>query len=79
MTGKYTVIVSKNHNFKYYDEKKIESSKLDFQPSTQRVQMKFAEFVEKINNWKKGDDRYDVVYLKLQMHSLLTLLSMRVR
>lgn len=57
MMGKYTVILSQNHKFKYHDEKKIQSCKTDFKPTTRRVQMKFSEFVDKIKNWKKNDER----------------------
>lgn len=54
MTGKYTVIVSNDHKFKYHDEKKLKN---DFKPLTRRVQMKFEEFVDKMNNWKEGEER----------------------
>ncbi|XP_065222718.1 hypoxia-inducible factor 1-alpha inhibitor-like isoform X1 [Planococcus citri] len=55
MNGKYTVIISKDHKFKYHDEKKLKS---DFEPLTKRVQMKFEEFVDKMKNWKEGEERY---------------------
>lgn len=59
MNDKYTVIVSQNHKFKYHDEKKMATSKANFQPTTKRVKMPFSEFVDKVRNWKKGDERYN--------------------
>lgn len=61
MTGKYTVIVSQNHKFKYHDEKKIATSKTNFQPTTKRIQMPFNDFVVKVRNWKKGDERFEII------------------
>lgn len=51
-----TVMESKNHNFKYYDQKKI-APDMTFKPISRPSPMKFSEFAEKITNWKKGDSR----------------------
>lgn len=56
MTGKYTVILSSNHKFKYHDEKKTQACP-NFTPNTRRVQMKFSEFSERIKSWKKNEER----------------------
>lgn len=50
-------MVSKNHIFKYYDQKKITPS-MKFEPISQPSPMTFSEFDDKIKNWKKGDSRY---------------------
>nr|CAD7588920.1 unnamed protein product [Timema genevievae] len=52
--GDYTVFLSRNHKFKYYDEKK---STHDFSPPTRRVDMKLAEFARRVRNWRRGDER----------------------
>jgi hypoxia-inducible factor 1-alpha inhibitor (HIF hydroxylase) len=54
--GDFTVYVSDNHKFMYYDEKKFVKRK-DFTPPTGRQDMKFAEFVERLRNLKPGDNR----------------------
>lgn len=63
--GDFTVFVSRNHIFKYYDEKKItrplangEIYKVDFVPPTTRRDMKISEFITKLKQWKRGDDLY---------------------
>lgn len=56
LTGKCTVILSNNHKFKYYDEKKIHGCP-NFTPNTKRVQMKFSEFSQRISNWKNNEER----------------------
>lgn len=33
------------------------TSKANFQPTTKRVKMPFSEFVDKVRNWKKGEER----------------------
>lgn len=58
----YTVFVSRNHKFKYYDEKKIakngETSKgVEFTPPTKKVDMKLPEFIKRLREWKRGDER----------------------
>lgn len=59
--GDYTVYVSRNHKFKYYDDKKIDKNgrvdDTDFVEPTKRVNMKLFEFVKRIRDWKKGDER----------------------
>lgn len=57
MTGKYTVIISDDHNFKYHDDKKLQAYKKDFVPHTKRVQMKLSEFIDKIKQWREGEQR----------------------
>lgn len=53
-----TVIVSKNHVFKYFDEKAITPAiKEKFIPPTRKVSMKIEEFSKKLKQWKQGDDR----------------------
>lgn len=58
-SGTYTVITSKNHKFKYYDEKKVSSSTPNFFPATKRSQMEFSEFVRRMKTWRKGEERFD--------------------
>jgi len=50
------VMVSENHDFKYYDPKKI-TPNMTFKPISRPSPMKFSEFVDKLTNWKKGDSR----------------------
>ena len=57
MPGNYTVILSDDHRFMYYDEKKLETFP-DFTPTTRRVQMKFSEFAEKVRSWKQNEERF---------------------
>lgn len=52
----YNVMVSKNHTFKYYDQKKV-TPEIVFKPVCQPCSMTFSEFAEKITKWKKGDPR----------------------
>lgn len=52
------VIISRNHNFKYFDFNKVTPDELaDFKPSTKRVNMKISDFAKRIRDWKKGDPR----------------------
>lgn len=53
----YNVFVSRNHKFKYYDEKKANKYGADFMPPTKKVDMKMAEFLKRLREWKRGDDR----------------------
>ncbi|KAF5300707.1 hypothetical protein FQA39_LY11069 [Lamprigera yunnana] len=56
--GEFTVFFSKNHNFKYYDDKKVgQKSNDDFVPPTRKLDMKLPEFIKRLREWKKGDDR----------------------
>lgn len=50
------VMVSKNHEFKYYDQKKI-TPDINFDPISRPSPMVFSEFAEKLTKWKKGDTR----------------------
>lgn len=52
----FTVFLSRNHKFKYYDDKKVTSSE-DFKPPTKKLDMKLPEFIKRLKEWKKGDDR----------------------
>ena len=53
-----TVILSRNHKFKYFDNNKVSGDiKLDFKPPTKRVNMKITEFARRLREWKKGDMR----------------------
>lgn len=59
----YTVFSSRNHKFKYYDEKKIAnkngegSSAVEFTPPTRKMEMKLPEFIKRLREWKRGDER----------------------
>lgn len=61
--GDYTVFISHNHKFKYYDERKIakpggeQSTGIEFTPPMKKCDMKLSEFMKKLREWKKGDDR----------------------
>jgi len=50
------VMVSKNHEFKYYDQNKI-ASNITFKPICRPCPMTFSKFADEITNWKKGDSR----------------------
>uniref|UniRef100_A0A1B6C8Y2 Hypoxia-inducible factor 1-alpha inhibitor n=1 Tax=Clastoptera arizonana TaxID=38151 RepID=A0A1B6C8Y2_9HEMI len=53
-----SVLISKNHKFKYFDLHKLASHNLgDFKPPIKRVNMKISEFSKKLRDWKKGDPR----------------------
>jgi hypoxia-inducible factor 1-alpha inhibitor (HIF hydroxylase) len=59
----HTVFVSKNHKFKYYDEKKIynkttNTKGVEFSPPTKKVEMRIEDFMKKVKEFKKGDERY---------------------
>jgi hypoxia-inducible factor 1-alpha inhibitor (HIF hydroxylase) len=56
--GDFTVYFSRNHVFKYYDDKKLKEFAIDFTAPTRRVDMKFPEFVRYVKQWKHGDERY---------------------
>lgn len=63
--GDYTVYLSRNHKFKYYDEKKvakinngdITGKSIEFVQPTKKVDMKLPEFIKRLKEWKRGDDR----------------------
>lgn len=57
----HTVYISKSHKFKYFDDKKILNKSnpkgIEFNPPTKRTEMKISEFVKKLQDWKRGDER----------------------
>lgn len=59
----YTVYKSKNHIFKYYDDKKIEDRTnpdgrgVEFTPPTEKLAMKITDFMRLLREWQPGDDR----------------------
>lgn len=57
----HTVFVSRNHKFKYFDDKKIRTKGnlrgVEFNPPTKRTEMKVTEFMKKLKDWKRGDER----------------------
>ncbi|XP_022915704.1 hypoxia-inducible factor 1-alpha inhibitor-like isoform X2 [Onthophagus taurus] len=59
----YTVYLSRNHKFKYFDEKKVQKLNgdigkgIDFMQPTKKVDMKLSEFIRRLKEWKRGDDR----------------------
>lgn len=62
----YTVFASRNHKFKYYDEKKIANRNsntetnrgIAFTPPTKKLDMKLTEFIKRLREWKKGEERF---------------------
>lgn len=55
---KCTVVLSENHNFKYYDTSKVAPQVMDsFKPSSKRVCLTISEFTKRLRDWKKGDER----------------------
>lgn len=46
--GDFSVYISENHRFLYYDEKKMSNFE-NFVPKSRRIEMKFSEFVEKMH------------------------------
>lgn len=66
--GDFTVYVSRNHKFKYFDDKKIGNGKdnrIDFTPPTKRVDMKLPEFMKRLREWKRGEERYVCLFTKM--------------
>lgn len=59
-TSNLTVIISKDHNFKYVNEKKLPQdphmSKTEL--PTRWISMSALEFQQRIKSWKEGDERY---------------------
>ncbi|BES87743.1 Hypoxia-inducible factor 1 alpha [Nesidiocoris tenuis] len=52
------VIVSKDHNFKYYDDKCVQKAvRAKFVPPHKKVTMKIGEFVDKIKEMSPGGER----------------------
>lgn len=65
--GKQTVWTSKTNRFKFWNEtiaKQIED-KIPFVPPTKQIDMSIGEFVNRIDNWKRGKDW---VYLQQQLN-----------
>lgn len=54
--GSFNVYFSKNNTFKYYDEKRANSTG-DFMRPTIMKEMKFNEFVELLRSLKDSDER----------------------
>lgn len=53
-----SVILSRNHKFKYFDTSKVSPQVLaDFKPTSKRVNLKMTEFARRLREWKKGDER----------------------
>ena len=55
--GEFSVYECDSPKFKYYDEKKGTGPK-GFKSASRRVDMKFADFVNRITNSKPGDRRW---------------------
>lgn len=59
--GGHIVYVSKNHKFKYFDDKKMLSKTnpkgIEFTPPTKVVEMKVQDFMKKLKEFKEGDER----------------------
>ncbi|XP_023231788.1 hypoxia-inducible factor 1-alpha inhibitor-like [Centruroides sculpturatus] len=55
--GSFTVYISKNHKFKYYDDTKIQEHCLDFTAPTERFDMKFVDFVKRLRKLQANDRR----------------------
>ncbi|KAF2888032.1 hypothetical protein ILUMI_18141 [Ignelater luminosus] len=63
--GDFTVFLSRNHKFKYYDEKKMAQKSqngenvkgVEFSPPTKKIDMKLPEFIKRLREWKRGDER----------------------
>lgn len=56
--GDFSVYTAHNHKFLYYDEKKMANFK-NFVPKSERMEMKFSEFVEKMHKTEEmgGEER----------------------
>lgn len=56
--GDFSVYTAENHKFLYYDEKKMSNFE-NFVPKSQRMEMKFSEFVEKMHKTEEmgGEER----------------------
>lgn len=57
----HTVFVSRNHKFKYFDDKKVLTKSnprgIEFTPPMRRIEMKITDFMKKLKDWKRGDER----------------------
>lgn len=56
--GDFSVYTAENHKFLYYDEKKMANFE-NFVPRSQRMEMKFSEFVDKMHKTEEmgGEER----------------------
>ena len=54
--GDFTVYKSSSHKFKYFDEKRAQGRD-DFTPPMSRDDMKFKEFVNKVQKWTSAEKR----------------------
>jgi len=56
--GDFSVYLAENHKFLYYDEKKMGNVE-NFVPTSRRMEMKFSEFVDKMEETEKskGEER----------------------
>ncbi|CAH1169652.1 unnamed protein product [Phaedon cochleariae] len=66
----YTVYLSRNHKFKYFDEKKMltktNQKGVEFTPISKRVDMKVSDFMKRLKEWKRGEER---IYLQQPLNS----------
>ncbi|MED6247087.1 Hypoxia-inducible factor 1-alpha inhibitor [Ataeniobius toweri] len=54
--GDFSVYISENHKFLYYDEKKM-CHFMDFVPKSRRMEMKFSDFVDSMHKREEaGED-----------------------
>uniref|UniRef100_A0A8C9WTL0 Hypoxia-inducible factor 1-alpha inhibitor n=1 Tax=Scleropages formosus TaxID=113540 RepID=A0A8C9WTL0_SCLFO len=60
--GDFSVYIAQNHKFLYYDEKKMANFE-NFIPQSQRVEMKFSEFVSRMHQAEQSGGR-ERVYLQ---------------
>lgn len=60
-TSSCTVFQSRNHKFKFFDDKRAtqlsKNSKMEFTPPTKRLDIKLSEFLQRLNQWKRGDEK----------------------
>lgn len=58
----FTVFQSRNHKFKFFDDKKaaqlLNNNKIECQPNMKRINMKLSEFCQRLKQWKRGDERF---------------------
>lgn len=78
--GDFSVFLSRNHKFKYYDDKKLphgsNDAKINFTPPTRRIDMKFPEFCRRIKDWKKGEERYfSLIFRVVSPYNAITFTS----
>lgn len=53
-----TVIYSRNHKFKFFDESKVTPDiKAECTPPNKKITLKMSEFVRRLRQWKKGEER----------------------